>query len=465
MDYKESLEYIHGIGRFGMVLGLDIMKELLKRLENPEKNYKIVHVAGTNGKGSTSSYIYNTLVKSGYKTGLYTSPYLEKFNERIKIDSRDITDEEVAECATYVRNTIEEMLKDGFRQPTEFEVVTAVALLFYKRIGAEVVVLEVGLGGRYDATNAVESTTVSVIASIGLDHIGVLGDTVEMIAYEKAGIIKNNGNVFLYEQSESVTDIIKEVCDSNHAKLRVSKNLEAIIKKSNINNQVFDFVDYSGELFEDVKIRMIGKHQVFNASLAIDVLVYLKESGELEKISKEAIYDGLLDARWAGRFEVISEKPLFIIDGAHNLDAAKFLATEVNRLIPSEYKKILILGLLKDKDVDGIIKTLVPSFDKVVVTLPDNPRAMAVEEVAYRVGMYCDDIVCIEDVEDSLKYVEEIFNQTSKEKVEKNQKNKKQKGKKIKNYDNKKEKYMVVSAGSLYLVGNVRKSVKEKFNK
>lgn len=466
MNYTEALEYIHGVDKFGMILGLDSIRELLKRLGNPQEDLNIIHIAGTNGKGSTASFISSVLVESGYKTGLYTSPFLERFNERIRINGEEIDDQKLADCVGKVREKAEEMAGEGLQHPTEFEIVTATAFYFYNQEKVDALVLEVGLGGRFDATNVIDKSILSLVASISKDHTGVLGDTVEKIAYEKAGIIKENGKVFLYSQDENVEKVIEDVCKEKNAELFKTDNESIKIKKANLNNQVFDCRDYLGNIHEDIKIRLIGEHQVKNALLALDALVYLKENNIFENITEDSIREGLLKTKWAGRLEVISEKPLFIIDGAHNIDAANLLSKEIEKHFDEEWDKTLILGVLGDKEVDAIVKTLVPKFDRVVITLPDNPRAMEVGELAFRVGMYCDDIICIEDIDSAVEHAYKLVKELTKEEKQlQNEKTRKKSSKKKSSKKPVKEKVKkkaIFAAGSLYLVGHIRSYVREK---
>ncbi len=466
MNYTEALEYIHGVDKFGMILGLDSIRELLKRLGNPQEDLNIIHIAGTNGKGSTASFISSVLVESGYKTGLYTSPFLERFNERIRINGEEIDDQKLADCVGKVREKAEEMAGEGLQHPTEFEIVTATAFYFYNKEKVDALVLEVGLGGRFDATNVIDRSILSLVASISKDHTGVLGDTVEKIAYEKAGIIKENGKVFLYSQDENVEKVIEDVCKEKNAELFKTDNESIKIKKANLNNQVFDCRDYLGNIHEDIKIRLIGEHQVKNALLALDALVYLKENNIFENITEDSIREGLLKTKWAGRLEVISEKPLFIIDGAHNIDAANLLSKEIEKHFDEEWDKTLILVVLGDKEVDAIVKTLVPQFDRVVITLQDNPRAMEVGELAFRVGMYCDDIICIEDIDSAVEHAYKLVKELTKEEKQlQNEKTRKKSSKKKSSKKPVKEKVKkkaIFAAGSLYLVGHIRSYVREK---
>lgn len=456
MNYEEAIDYIHNISKLGMVFGLDSIKELLHRLGDPHKDMKYVHIAGTNGKGSTASFIANSLIESGYKVGLYTSPYLERFNERIRLNNVEIEDDLLADCVGELKKHIDQMLEDGFNHPTEFDFVTALAFYYYSMKKTDIVVLEVGLGGRSDSTNVIESSLLSIITSISMDHVNILGNSIEEIAYEKAGIIKSNSAVMVYGQDEEVIKVIEEEARDKSAKMFISNSSLIDLKKSNLNNQVFDCQLYNGKKLEDVKIRLLGKHQVKNALLALNALEYLKTEAGLDKIRDQAILKALLITKWPGRFELISDKPNFVIDGAHNKDSAICLAEEVKRLVDPSWEKILILGLLKDKDVDAIVKLIVPNFDKVIITKPENPRAMEVDELAYRVGMYSDQIICIEDIEEACNYAISLAN--SKEATEQKTR-KKEKGKK-KTVKEKKKNKIIFAAGSLYLVGKVRSVVR-----
>jgi len=456
MNYSEALEFIHGVEKFGMVLGLDSIRSLLDRLDMPQDRLKFIHISGTNGKGSTATFISNILIEAGYNVGLYTSPFLEVFNERIRLNGQNIGDQDLADSVELVKEACQKMVEDGLAHPTEFELVTATAFVYYANKEVDYVVLEVGLGGRYDATNVIDQSLVSAIASISLDHTMVLGDTVEKVAYEKAGIIKKNGQVIMYEQGPEATGVVEGVCQEEGAGLIISKNSSIDIKKSNLNNQVFDAVDYLGNKYEDLKIRMIGRHQTKNALLALNIAVYLKEAMLADRISEEAIYSGLLKSKWPGRMEILKDSP-------PNLDGAQSLVGEIDRLLGEEWDKTLILGLLADKDVDGIVKLLVPRFDRVIVTLANNPRAMAVEELAYRVGMYCQDIICIEDIDQAIDYSFDLVDRLTRDEKarmhESEKRSKKSKSRQKKVTNEKPKKKAIIGAGSLFLVGDIRSYV------
>lgn len=430
MNYKESLKYLEDTHKFGMRLGLDNTKKLLELLGNPQDNLDIIHVAGTNGKGSVCSFISTILKEGGYKVGLYTSPYLETFTERVRVNGENILEEDVARIITLIKEKIEIMVSEGYAYPTEFEIVTAMAFYYYNEQKVDYVALEVGLGGRYDSTNIINSPLATVIVSISLDHIGVLGDTVAKIAYEKAGIIKENSTVICYKQCKEAEDVIKEVCKEKNATY-IEVDFEDIdVKKSDIYSQVYD-CNIVGKKYEDIEINLIGDHQINNSMVALKVIDFLKESKKIN-ISEEAIRKGLLNTRWPGRIEKIKENPMFIIDGAHNEDGAKSLAKALEKNFKDKNLTLLI-GMLEDKDIDGVLEILMPNFNRVITTTPDNPRAIDSNKLKEKIEKYVTDVTSKPKISEAVEYTL----QTSKPED------------------------VIISAGSLYMIGEVRSLVKE----
>ena len=425
MDYKESLKYIEETHKFGIRLGLDNMSKLLELLGNPQDKLNIIHVAGTNGKGSTCSFITSILKEAGYKVGLYTSPYLETFTERIRINGENIPEKDVARIVTLIKEKIEQMVSEGYSYPTEFEIVTTMAFYYYYEQGVDFVALEVGLGGRYDATNIIKKSDLSVITSISLDHVGILGDTVAKIAYEKAGIIKENGVVVVYDQSDEAKNVIKDICKEKNAKYIEVKFDDINIKKSNINSQVFDCT-IIGQRYEDLEIQLIGDHQVNNSVLALSAIEILNQLKHLN-INKDDIRRGLINTRWPGRIEKILDRPTFIIDGAHNEDGARSLAKAIEKNFKGK-KVTLLIGMLEDKDIDAVLEILMPYFDKVITTTPDNDRAMNCEILKEKISKYVDNVISKENIEEAVNYT----------------------------LKNAKEDDIIISAGSLYMIGIVR---------
>ena len=374
MTYEEALAFIHGTYKFGSKLGLENIKMLLEKLGSPEKSLKFVHVAGTNGKGSTCALIQSVLIEAGYCTGLYTSPFIETFNERIRVNHTLITSDELAQLTFKVKLKVEEMVREGHQHPTEFEVVTAIAMLYYQMKQCDVVVLEVGLGGRLDATNAIEIPLVSVITPLDYDHMEYLGHTLSAIAGEKAGIIKTGGTTVTYPQTEEAQEVIRTVCQSQKNAL-----VEVSFKDLEILSVEFGSLrfKYQGSPYE---IGLFAPYQAENAVVAIEVLKILRNVHHFS-LTDEQIALGLKKAKWIGRLEIVSEKPFIIIDGAHNMHGIRGLAKSLDALGKS-FRVVGLVGILKDKDVSGMIDVISPYLDRVITTRPDNPRAMSAETLA-----------------------------------------------------------------------------------
>lgn len=431
MNYNEALDYIHNTNKFGVVLGLENITKLLDLMGNPQKDLKFIHVAGTNGKGSTSSYIATILKEADYEVGFFTSPFLEVFNERIRINNENIPNDDLAEVTEFTKVAVDKMLKEGFNHPTEFEVVTAIALEYYKRKQVDFVILEVGMGGRYDSTNVIEKSLISVLVPIAMDHIDVLGDTLEKIAYEKAGIIKENGLVVSYPQEPEAKKVVEEVAKEKNAKLVTVPTENLNIKEMNELGSKFDFKfkDYD---FKDLQIRLIGKHQAFNASTAITTLLTLKEEGEIN-LTEEQIRTGLEKARWMGRLELLKTNPRFIIDGAHNMQGIEALKKTIDEVF--EYDKLILgLGILADKDVENMIAEMAPVGDEIIVTTPNIFRAMKAEELGERIGKYNKNYTVEPDIEKAIDLAIEKAGEND----------------------------IILFSGSLYLIGDVRRYAKNK---
>ena len=383
MTYKEAIEYIHSTLKFGSKLGLDNIRYLLNLLGNPHEKLKIIHIAGTNGKGSTSAMIANTLQGHGYKTGLYTSPYVEVFNERIRINDEYISDEDIAQLTSELKTHIKTMIDNGRNHPTEFEIITAMAFAYFERQKCDFVVLEVGMGGRLDATNAVENPLLSVITAIDFDHTEYLGDTILKIAFEKCGIIKKNSCVVTYSnQLPDAFDIIKKTCAEKNSKLIVANEPENIV--STLHGNTFDIKGHT------YKTNLIGMYQAYNASTAITALNMLNEYG-YTNLSQRDIENGIMSTRWKGRFEIVRSNPLTILDGGHNLNGVTALVQSLKKIINNE-KLIIVVGMLKDKQYPECIEKLSEIAEEFICTDVPSPRYESAYELQKHAAKYCNKV-------------------------------------------------------------------------
>lgn len=420
------IDRIHEFNRFGMVLGLDRMEKLLRRLGNPQDDLKVIHVAGTNGKGSVSKYLEEGLSACGYKMGLYTSPYIETFNERIRYDGADISDEDLEYYGQKVVSAAEAMVADGLDSPTEFEVVTAIAFLYFAGRQADITILEVGLGGIGDSTNVVKSPLASVITSISYDHMAQLGSSLAEIAVNKAGIIKTGCPVIANVPQRDAAKIIARKAYAMGSRLYDISGIHAAVSDETPFSQKVSMELYE-KSYSDVEISMVGRHQAENLKTALATLEILRKSGAV-KLDREALYEGLKRARQPGRFEVISEDPLVIIDGAHNEAGAQALQKTMAQHFAGK-KILLVAGILADKEIDSIVKFLTKITDHIIVTEPDNPRKLAAEKLAEHVADFGAAAEVVSDAEAAVHRAKELAD----------------------GYD------VILFAGSLYLIGDVRR--------
>ena len=370
MNYTEALEYIHGVSWTFCKPGLERIGELCERLSHPQKKLKFIHIAGTNGKGSTSAMLDSVLRAAGYKVGLYTSPYIRVFNERMRIDGENIPDDELASLTEYIKPIAEQMAD----KPTEFEIITALAFEYFARHNCDVVILEAGMGGRLDSTNIIDTSVLSVITGIALDHTAFLGDTVEKIAKEKAGIIKKNVPVIYGGSDESAKSVIE-----NKAKEMESDFVAVDYSSLKINSMAlegtnFDYADYSG-----LKISLLGSYQPRNCAIVLNAVEILRKKGF--EISDSDLREGLASAMWQGRFEILSCDPLIIFDGAHNPQGIE-AAVESVKLYFGVQKICLVTGVLRDKDYTYIATKLSEVAKAAFTFTPDSPRALDSEEYA-----------------------------------------------------------------------------------
>ena len=370
MNAEQAIAYIHSVCWKGSIPGLGRTQELLEKMGNPEKKLKFVHIAGTNGKGSTAAMTASILSKAGYRTGLYTSPYIYRFHERIQVDGVEISDEDLTEITEYVKPLADSMAQS----PTEFELVCCIAFEYFYRKKCEIVVLEVGMGGAWDATNVIEVPEVAVITNIGLDHTEYLGDTVEKIAETKSGIFKPHGHAVVYRSTPSVEAVYERVCAERDVSLRKADFDGLVLKAHTLEGQVFDCGSR-----KNLVLPLLGGHQLHNASVVLSIADTL--IGEGWKISEQNIYDGIRDVRWPGRFDIVCRKPLFIIDGGHNPQCIEALVKNIRDYLAGK-KVIALTGVLADKDYADMYKPVMPLVDRFVCITPPNPRKLEAEQLA-----------------------------------------------------------------------------------
>jgi dihydrofolate synthase/folylpolyglutamate synthase len=386
MTLAQALDFIHRTDWKGSRLGLDRMRTLMHTLGDPQQELKFLHVAGTNGKGSTAAMLASILTAAGYKTGLYTSPHLWRINERFSIDGTEISDEALCKAAEQVAQAAAAM--DD--RPTEFEILTATAFVYFCAQQCDYVVLEVGLGGRLDATNIIGVPAVAVLCNIGLEHTQILGDTLEKIAAEKAGIIKYSGEVVAYRAGDEVESVYRRICQDRHAVLHPARFEQLHLRSASLDGQVFDWPGLPA-----LHLALPGTHQLCNAAVALEAVAVLRGRGV--RIGDNAIRQGLSSVRWPGRFEVLSRRPLFIADGAHNPQCIRALADNLAHLLP-DTPVVFLLGMLADKDYRQMLQMLIPYAKAFVCLTPDSDRAKPATELAqllHHMGqsaVACDDV-------------------------------------------------------------------------
>lgn len=392
-NFDDYLDYLYGRGSSGGDHTLKNIRKVMEVFDNPQDKIKVIHVAGTNGKGSTAKMMAKALSKK-VKCGIFTSPYMVKINEEISINGTDISDEDFCRLIDRVRPVAEKFDQEGFHI-TYFEFLTAMVYLYFYEKNVDVAVIEVGLGGSLDSTNIIKSPLASVICSISLDHMNVLGSTIQEIAANKAGIIKKNCPVFVYPQTKNEAfEVIKDKAIDENAELYSLKKSDINIKEiSNVGN-IFDYKSY-----KDIKTSLRGKHQIYNAGLAIMVLDYFKEDFNL---SSEDIKSGIFETYNPGRLDLVSTNPKVLLDGSHNKESIDALLESLKNF---DYNRLIVgFSILKDKDHKEIIRKIASLSDKFIIThIDDNPRAMDVKEIEKEAVEFASDIVIIKDNKDAYK--------------------------------------------------------------
>jgi dihydrofolate synthase/folylpolyglutamate synthase len=385
--YEEALEWIHGRLRLGIKPGLKRMEWLMDKLGHPERCIRAVHIAGTNGKGSTVSYLRHILQAAGYSVGTFTSPYVEQFNERISVNGKPIRDQEIVELVQVIKPLAEELEQTELGAPTEFEVITAMMFYYFgKKNIQDIVLIEAGLGGRFDSTNVIYPL-LSVITNIGYDHMNILGETLDKIAFEKAGIMKSGVPLITGVKQPEAWAVISEKAASLKAKTyRLGEDFLIVQHESVDDGERFS-LETPFSQYPDLKITMFGAHQAQNAALAVMAAEYLRMCYSL-LIEKEHIYEGLEKAKWIGRFEQVSKKPLIIIDGAHNKEGIHSLVDTVRSHYPDKDVHVLFAALA-DKPLDQMIPQLAEIAKTMTFTSFDFPRAASARQLAELCGHPC----------------------------------------------------------------------------
>lgn len=396
MTYEEAREYIEESNKYGNELTLESVTELLSRLGSPQDKVKVIHVAGTNGKGSTTAYLASILATQGYKVGRYISPAVFGYRERIQISvhkdevedadyvTEYITKQGVSDAIDIIRQTCEAMVKDGWYHPTAFELETAMAFLYFAEQEVDFAVVEVGLGGRLDATNVMRKPVCCVITSISLDHMQYLGDTLAKIAREKAGIIKKSVPVVTCNTEPEIVGVLREVALEQGTGLTIADSGETKLVHFTPEETVFE---YQGQ---EYKITLLGKHQITNAVLAITAIELLRQQGYPVRI--QSVIRGLLRTRWSGRFEIIAKKPYFVIDGAHNEDAAKRLVDSIKEYFTGR-RIIYIMGVFADKDYHRILELTAPQANLIITLASNNSRSLPSSLLASEAQKYCSEVI------------------------------------------------------------------------
>ena len=409
ISYQEARDFFENISSSGIVLGTEPMLNLLKRVGNPQEQLKFVHIAGTNGKGSTLAFISTIMTEAGYKVGRYSSPRVYEYEEFVQIDGNNITKEDFCKFTEPVKKAIEEIEAAGEPVPTVFEAETALGMLYFANKKCDLVIIECGLGGRDDATNVLDHVVCNVITSIGLDHTKFLGDTLAKIADVKAGIIRDNAPVVLSHQDEEVLNVVREHCKKMNAPLTITKPEEIVEHtkmETSSDGRVMMAFDY-GKL-KDIKVGLLGRYQLKNASTAIEVVKILNQTGY--PITDEQMKKGLMKTVWKGRFETIATHPQVVVDGAHNPHGVVQLKESVQYYFKGK-RIIAIMGVLADKNFDKEAKMMAPYFEKVyTVTPPNNPRALEASKLAQCVSKYHSDVTPCDSLKEAVKNAYHVAN-------------------------------------------------------
>ena len=396
MKFEEAMDYLRNLTKFGMNFGLGRISELMRRLGNPQDKLQIVHIGGTNGKGSTGAMIAAALAAGGYRVGTFTSPHLHSYTERYRINGEEIDGGDIANLIERLRPHLEAMVKEGFEHPTEFEVSTALAFCYFLDRQVDLLALEVGLGGAIDSTNVISKPLVSVITNVAMDHMDYLGQTVTEIAQVKVGIIKDRVPVVTASQNPAVLKVIRKACEQYKSPL-VSVGQDVTwepVGNISLQGQRLNIKGRRG-FYENILIPLLGRHQLENTATAIAVLEILGDAGY--QISGEAIRRGLMLTRWPARMEIVREEPMVLIDAAHNYEGAKSLRQALDDYFPTR-QVVLVMGMLGDKERGRVVAELAPRARMAVITKPNSPRAGDWQQLAEEIRPLVPEVRVVEEI-------------------------------------------------------------------
>lgn len=430
MNYNEAMSYIENTAKFGSNFGTERTEKILELLGNPHKELKCIHIAGTNGKGSTTAMISKILIEAGFKVGMYTSPFIEEFEERIQINGQNIPKCDLAKVVTKVSEAVEKVIELGYEHPTEFEIITCAMFLYYYEEKVDYAVIEVGLGGRMDSTNVI-TPLVSVITSISFDHMQILGNTLDKIAFEKGGIIKEKVPVVLYPQEKEAEEVIRKICEEKNSDLiLVNRDSVEYVDKDLSNEYYQNFIVKTKENRYEVQLSLLGTHQILNCSVALHTIDELIKQGI--NIKKQHIYKALKEVKWPGRLEIMRKNPLVVLDGAHNIDGITNLKNSVERYFKYN-KMVLILGILADKQVEDMVSTITPMAHKIIAVTPHSYRAENSNILMQVIKKHNENCEAMDDYEEAYKKALSYCNEDD----------------------------LILISGSLYMIGDMRKVVKK----
>jgi len=400
LQYREAMAYLQDLTKFGMNFGLDREIELLRRLGNPHEKIRVIHIGGTNGKGSTAAMVAAVLQSAGYRVGIFTSPHLHAYTERYRINGRQIEPDQVARLITMLRPHLDAMVRDGFEQPTEFEVGTAMAFLYFEEQQVDFLVLEVGLGGAIDSTNVV-TPLLAVLTNVAMDHMDYLGHTLTEIARVKAGIIKPGVPVVTASANRDVLALIAAECRAKGSRLyQVGRAVTWQPDGHSLRGQWFDYAGMNRRL-RHLWLPLLGAHQLINAATALAALEILEQEGHCA-LNEEAFRSGLADVVWPARLELLGENPPVLIDGAHNYDGACSLGQALDEYF-ADRDVIMVMGMLGDKERAKVVAELAPRARRVIITKPNSPRAGDWEQMAVEARRYVKDVEVIEEIGAAVK--------------------------------------------------------------